>query len=130
MSKNVRAIKITIDQIKDIQSIIATNRDFIVPKKATILSNKAGTLIQDESGAYFLVTIGDWFRASFRPLPQVDDFDQLQDLGLTEIKDKIVRNNTKNLVTNNGQEIPKQDNVSIKKINKAVAPNIKRKKEN
>lgn len=130
MSKNVRAIKINIDQIKDVQSIVATNRDFIVPKKATILSNKAGTLIQDESGAYFLVTMGDWFRASFRPLPQVDDFNQLQDLGLTEIKDKIVRNNTTNLVTNNGQEIPKQDNVSIKKINKTVAPNIKRKKEN
>lgn len=130
MSKNVRAIKINIDQIKDVQSIVATNRDFIVPKKATILSNKVGTLIQDESGAYFLVTMGDWFRASFRPLPQVDDFNQLQDLGLTEIKDKIVRNNTTNLVTNNGQEIPKQDNVSIKKINKTVAPNIKRKKEN
>jgi hypothetical protein len=83
--------------------------------------------------------LGNWFRSAYnnKGLPQVDEFNQLQDLGFTVIKDKLIRNEEKpvleekkNTEIPNGQEIRRQDNVGIKKVDKAVASNIKSQKKN
>ena len=141
MSK-VRGIKITIQQVLDTDPVSVSGRDWIVPKKATILSNNRGTLVEASEGGLYLVNVGDWFRSPFigKPFPQVDEFNKLQDLGLTSIKDAIVRHPEKievkeqpkqpiNQVKPNGQAIRSQNNVGVKKVNQAVAPNIKSEKK-
>jgi hypothetical protein len=126
----VRAIKVTLQQILDSDAVNAVGMEFIEPKKATILSNNSGTLVEDEVGQLFLVPVGEWFRSSHygKRMSQVTEFNKLQDLGFTLIKDKLVRNEEK--LVNDGQEIRSEDNVSVKKVNKAVASNTGSKKEN
>jgi hypothetical protein len=123
----VMGIKISLVQIMNSDAPNAASKDFVTPKKATVLSGNYGTLIEAEEGGYFLVPIGIWFRSSFygKSLPQVDDFDKLQDLGLTLIKDKIIRNDSKPTVVEkqSGQEIRVKNNSSVAKINKAVPSN-------
>jgi hypothetical protein len=139
MSATVKGIKITLNEVINIEAISASSGDYIIPKKATVLSNNSGTLIQAEDGSLYLVTLGNWFRSAYnnKGLPQVDEFNQLQDLGFTVIKDKLIRNEEKpvleekkNTEIPNGQEIRRQDNVGIKKVDKAVASNIKSQKKN
>lgn len=140
MSK-VLGIKIKLQQVFDSEAVSVSGREFVVPKKATILSNNSGTLIESEEGGLYLIPVGDWFRSSFygRAFPQVDAFNQLQDYGLTAIKDKIVRHEekkpevkqeTKLVVKENGQEIRSKNNVSVKKADKAVASNPPSEKKN
>lgn len=132
----VIGIKISLDQVINSDAPNASVKDWIIPKKATILSNNYGTLIQVSGGDYFLVPIGLWFRSIFsnKNLPQVEDFNKLQDLGLTLIKDKIVRNDDKPISAvveeSDGQKVRSQNIISSSKINKTMAPNIKRKEEN
>jgi hypothetical protein len=139
MSDVVKGIKITLDQVINSEAINADSGEYVVPKKATVLSYNSGTLVEVAEGGLYLVTIGNWFRSSYnnKGLPQVSDFNRLQDLGLTVIKDKIVRNedkvpvkDTKIVEKIHGQEIRSQDNVSVKKVDKAVAPHIKSEKKN
>lgn len=129
MSK-VHAIKVSLEQVINSDSPNAAVKDFITPVKATVLSHNAGTLIEALEGGLYLVSMGTWFRTPYngKPLPQVEAFDQLQDLGLTVIKDKIVRNNSNTLKEaekEDGQKIRSQNNVSSKKANKTMAANIK-----
>lgn len=130
--EKVKGIKTTLQQVLNSDSINAANTDWIVPKKATILSNNSGTLVEPEEGGLYVVSVGNWFRSSYitKPLPQVQEFNELQDKGLTAIKDKIVRHEekrpevkqeAKQLVKENGQEIRGKNNVGPKKIDKAVA---------
>ena len=123
----VLGIKISLAQIMNSDAPNATTKEFVVPKKATILSGNYGTLIEAVDAGYFLVPMGTWFRSSFygKTLPQVDDFDALQDLGLTLIKDKIIRNDSKSSVVEreSGQEIRAKNNSSVTKINKAIPSN-------
>ena len=125
--KQVRGIKVKLEQILDSDAPDASVRSWVVPKKATILSGNSGTLIQVESNEYFLVPVGEWFQSVYngKAMPQVDDFNKLQDMGFTVIKDKIVRNEEqpKQVVKSNGQELRNKDNVSSKKISKAVGTN-------
>jgi hypothetical protein len=142
----VRGIKINIKQILDSDAPDASVREWITPKKATLLSNNTGTLIEAVEGGYYLATIGEWFRSPYygKTMPQVDEFNTLQDLGFTVIKDKIVRHEEKAkepvitqpekpvvkvqpvikpVVKNNGQALRSQNNVGSKKISPTVAPN-------
>lgn len=133
----VKSIKVTLDDIVNSVAVDAASKEFVVPKKATILSNSSGTLIQTEQNSYYLVTVGDWFRSTYygKNLPQVDDFNQLQDYGFTLIKDKIIRNTSEvkkeipKVEKVDGQEIRSKNIISTQKTNKTVAPNIKRKEE-
>lgn len=137
MSNLVKGIKVSLDQIMDSDSIDASKTDFVVPKKATILSNNSGTLMEAEDGNLYLATVGNWFRSNFigKQLPQVDQFNKLQDLGLTVIKDKIVRHEEKPKLEEkkveklDGQEVRRKDNVSVKKVDKAMASDIKSEKK-
>lgn len=149
--KKLRAIKVNLAQILDSHAPDASIRDFITPKKATILNKNGGTLVEAEEGGYFIVPVGEWFQSSYngKMLPQVDEFNKLQDMGFTAIKDKIVRHaekveekpkveavkieskqEIKPVVKSNGQAIRSQNNVGLKKVNQAVASNIKSQKEN
>jgi hypothetical protein len=139
MSDVVKGIKITLDQVMNSDAISASSGDYVIPKRATVLSNNAGTLVQTEEGSLYIVTIGNWFRSAYnnKGLPQIDDFNQLQDLGFTLIKDKLIRNQEKPVLEEkknteilNGQEIRRQDNVSPKKTDKAVASHSKSEKKN
>jgi hypothetical protein len=125
----VKGIKVNIQQILDSDAVDASGRSFIEPKSATVLSNNSGTLVEDESGQLYLIPVGEWFRSSHygKKMPQVRDFNMLQDFGFTLIKDKIVRNEEK--LVDNGQEVRGKDNVSPKKVNKTVAPDIGSKKK-
>jgi hypothetical protein len=137
----VLGIKITMQQVFDSEAVAVSGKEFVVPKKATILSNNSGTLIEAEEGGLYIIPVGDWFRSSFygRAFPQVDGFNELQDKGFTAIKDKIVRHEEKKpevkpelkqAVKENGQEIRRENNVSPKKVDKAVASNSKSEKKN
>ena len=145
--KKLRAIKVNLEQVLDSHAPDASVRDFITPKKATILNRNGGTLVEAEEGGYFIVPVGEWFQSSYnnKMLPQVDVFNKLQDMGFTAIKDRIVRHAEKPIVEekkleakpeikptvkSNGQAIRSQNNVGLKKVNQAVAPNIKSQKEN
>lgn len=136
----VLGIKVKIEQIFNSDAPAVSGKEFVVPKKATILSGNSGTLIEAEEGGLYLIPIGDWFRSPFygRFFPQVDAFNQLQDYGMTAIKDKIVRHEEKlpevkqeaKLVEKeHGQEIRSKNNVSVKKTDKAVASNPKSEKK-
>lgn len=136
MSKLVRGVRVSIDQVINSEAPNAASRDYVTPKKATVLSSNSGTLIEAEEGGLYIVPVGEWFRSIYfgRAIPQVDQFNQLQDYGLTQIKDKLVRNEepkleekveVKKSEKSNGQEIPSQNNVSSKKIDKAMASNPK-----
>lgn len=138
MSNIVKGVRITLDQVMNSEAINATSADFVTPKKATILSNNSGTLIEAETGGLYIVSVGNWFRSAFngKALPQVDQFNRLQDLGLTAIKDKIVRHEEKPKLEEkkveklDGQEIRSQNNVSVKKVDKTVGSNLKSEKKN
>jgi hypothetical protein len=113
MSK-VRGMKVTLSAIINSDPIDSMFGDFVTPKKATILAFHTGTLVEAEDGGLYLIPMGDWFRSIYnnKPMAQVDDFNELQDLGLTVIKDKVVRH---------GQEVRGKDNVSVAKADEAVA---------
>jgi hypothetical protein len=123
----VRAIKVTLKDILDGEAVNAVAREWIIPKKATILSNNAGTLVEAEEGGLFLVTVGDWFRSSFfgKGISQVDDFEKLRTMGFTAIKDALpeifTQKEIKSLEKSSGQEIRGKDNGGAKKADKAVA---------
>lgn len=128
--EQVKGMKVKLQQVFDSEAIDAAATEFIVPKKATILSNNGGTLVEAESGSLYIVSVGNWFRSVYngRPLPQVDAFNELQDKGFTAIKDKVVRHEEKKpeikqAVKENGQEIRGKNNVGPKKTDKAVASN-------
>lgn len=133
----VKGIKVTLKQVLDSDSVNAANTEWITPKTATILSNNSGTLVESEDNSLYIVSVGNWFRSIFiaKSLPQVSQFNELQDKGLTAIKDKIIRNEekkseVKQVVKQHGQEIRGKDNVGIKKVDKAVAPNPQGEKKN
>jgi hypothetical protein len=149
MSK-VRGVKVTLKQVINSDAPNAAFREWVTPKKATILSSNGGTLVEAEEGGLFIIPVGDWFRSPYqgRSMPQVDSFNELQDYGLTAIKDKIVRHSEKApvveskeeakpeikpeikpTVKTNGQTIRGQSNVGLKKANQTVAPNIKSEKK-
>lgn len=136
----VRGMKVNLDQITNSEALNAAARSWVVPKKATILSHSSGTLIEAEDGILYLVTVGDWFRSDFisKSFPQVDDFNQLQDYGLTEIKDKLIRHQDKKIEIkvevkqpekSSGQKIPSQNNVVVAKVDKTVGSDIKSEKK-
>ena len=127
--KEIKAIKIDIDDVYNNNPVDASKKQFVIPVKATVLSNKAGTLIQIQDNSYYLVTMGDWFRSSYnnKAMVQVDHFNQLQDYNLTYLKESIFRH--KDTDKNEKQEIRGEDNVSIKKIDKTMASNNRGKKE-
>lgn len=151
--KKIRGVRVKLEQIINSDAPNAASKDWVIPKKATILSNNGGTLIEAEEGGLYLIPVGEWFRSDFygKIIPQVDSFNQLQDYGLTAIKDKIVRHaekpavvieqpkveekkleikpEIKPMVKPNGQAIRSQNNVGIKKINQTMAPNIKSEKK-
>lgn len=139
--KKDMGIKVELDQIINSDALDASKRAFVTAKKATILANNQGTLIEAEEGGLYLIPVGLWFRSDFynKALPQVDSFNRLQDLGLTAIKDKIVRHQekqekkesiVKNIGNKNGQEIRGKNNVSPEKVDQAVASDTESEKEN
>lgn len=132
MSNEVLAVRISIEEVINSHAANSAFKTRVTPKKATLLSNNSGTLIQDENNVYYVVQVGEWFRSKFNNgrLPQVDDFNKLQDLGLTLIKDRIIRNEDKVVENISGQKIREQNNVSPPKINKAVGTDIKSKEKN
>jgi hypothetical protein len=128
--KKDKGIKVSIEQIINGDALSASSSFWVTPKKATILASNAGTLVEAEEGGMYLITVGLWFRSDFcnKGLPQVNEFNMLQDLGFTVIKDKIVRHEEKleqKEASINGQAVRSQNNVSSKKANKAMATNIK-----
>lgn len=127
--KPVKGVKITLQDVLDSNPVSAFNTDWVIPARATILSGGSGTLIETAENKLYLVSKGDWFRSDFylKGIPQVSMFNQLQDLGFTEIKDKIVRN-PEPMKENDGQEIRGENNVSIAKTDKTVASNRSKKK--
>jgi hypothetical protein len=127
----VLGIKIKLQQVLDSEAVSVSGKEFVVPKKATILSNNSGTLIEAEEGGLYLIPVGDWFRSPFigKTFKQVDAFNELQDKGLTAIKDKVVRHENKASEKVNGQEIRRQNNVGIKKADKAMGSDIKSEKK-
>lgn len=123
-----KGIRVSIDQIINSDYLNASNSDWITPKKATLLSGNAGTLVEAVEGGMYLIPMGLWFRSDSynKGLSQVDEFNKLQDLGFTVIKDKIVRYDEKveqKEESDNGQKVRSQNNVSSKKANKAMASN-------
>jgi hypothetical protein len=117
MNKQVRALKVSLSDIIESNPIDYVGNQFVTPNAASVLSMNAGTLIEAEEGGLYLVPVAEWFRSSYygKALPQVSEFNKLQDLGLTAIKDKIVRK------AEHGQEIRSQDNVGAKKADEAMA---------
>jgi hypothetical protein len=109
-------MKITLENIMNSDAPSVVGAQFVTPAKATVLSSNAGTLVETAEGELFLVPMGEWFRSSYylRGIPQVGAFNQLQDMGLTEIKDRIVRNDEQ-------QEIRGENNVSVEKADETVA---------
>jgi hypothetical protein len=124
---SVQAIKVTIQDILDGTAVNAVARDFIVPKKATILTNNGGTLVESEDGGLYLVSVGNWFRSSFfgKGLPQVEKFEQLRTMGFTAIKEPLPESLTKKEIIPSekisGQEVRGKDNGGVKKVDKTVA---------
>lgn len=123
-----KGIRVSMEEIINGNALNASSSFWITPKKATILASNAGTLVEAEEGGMYLIPMGLWFRSDFcnKSLPQVSEFNKLQDLGFTVIKDKIVRYDEKveqKEESNNGQKVRSQNNVSSKKANKAMAPN-------
>lgn len=138
--KKDMGIKVKLDQIINSEALDASSREWVTAKKATILANSQGTLIEAEEGGLYLIPVGLWFRSDLynKGLSQVDDFNRLQDLGLTAIKEKIVRHQekqekkeapAKEVGNKNGQEIRGQNNVSPKKVDQAVASDIESEKK-
>jgi hypothetical protein len=138
--KKDMGIKVKLDQIINSDALDASSREWVRAKKATILINNQGTLIEAEDGGLYLIPVGLWFRSEMynKGLPQVDDFNKLQDLGLTAIKDKIVRHQekrekkeipVKSVGIKNGQEVRGEDNVSPEKVDQTVAANIEGEKK-
>jgi hypothetical protein len=142
----VKGVKVKLSQIINSEAPNAAHKEWVTPKKVTILAYNSGTLVEAEEGGLFLVPVGDWFRSGNigKAAPQVDAFNELQDYGLTAIKDKMVRHEQKVEAPKkeevkpevikiperlNGQEIRSQNNVVPKKINKAMAPDIKSQKK-
>jgi hypothetical protein len=142
----VKGVKVKLSQIINSEAPNAAHKEWVTPKKVTILAYNSGTLVEAEEGGLFLVPVGDWFRSGNigKAAPQVDAFNELQDYGLTAIKDKMVRHEQKVEAPKkeevkpevikiperlNGQEIRSQNNVIPKKINKAMAPDIKSQKK-
>lgn len=128
MKNPVRAVKITLDQLINSEPPNGAQYEFITPTKATIMSLNYGTLVETAEGSLFLVPVGDWFRSQYsgKGMEQVSAFNELQDFGLTAIKDKVVRQPEKESL---GQEIRVEDNVSVEKADEAVAANPERKKK-
>lgn len=125
-----KGIRVSIEQVINGDSLDASNSFWVTPKKATILASNAGTIVEAEEGGMYIIPMGLWFRSDFcnKSLPQVSEFNMLQDLGFTVIKDKIVRYEEKSEqkeVSDNGQAVRSQNNVSSKKANKTVAANTK-----
>jgi hypothetical protein len=134
--QKVKGVKTTLEQVLNSDSINAANTEWVVPDRATILSNNFGTLVELEGGSLYLVSVGNWFRSiySTKTLPQVLEFNDLQDKGLTAIKDKVVRHEknkpeTKQVVKENGQEIRGKNNVGFKKVDKTMASNTEGEKK-
>ena len=101
--KQVRAMRVSLEDIISGNNPDASVNNFVTPEKATILSYKAGTLVE-ENGQLYLVTMGEWFKNGIHGLPQVSAFNQLQDLNFTEIKDKVVRNADEQIVESKSDE--------------------------
>jgi hypothetical protein len=125
-----KGIRVSMEEIINGDALNASSSFWITPKKATILASNAGTLVEAEEGGMYLIPMGLWFRSDFcnKSLPQVSEFNKLQDLGFTVIKDKIVRYDEKveqKEESNNGQAVRSQNNVSSKKANKAMGTNSK-----
>ena len=127
----VLGIKVKLQQILDSEAVSVSGKEFVTPKKATILSGNSGTLIEAQEGGLYLIPVGDWFRSPFigKSFPQVDAFNELQDKGFTAIKDKIVRHENKVSEKVNGQEVRRQNNVSVKKVDKTMGSDIKSEKK-
>lgn len=138
--KKDMGIKVELDQIVNSDALDASKRAFVTAKKATILTNNQGTLIEAEEGGLYLIPVGLWFRSDLynKGLPQVDAFNRLQDLGLTAIKDKMVRHqekqekkqfSVKTVGNKNGQEVRSQDNVGSEKVDQTMASDIESEKK-
>jgi hypothetical protein len=134
--KTLRAYKITLEEVLNAHPADSANSQFLVPVKATLLAFKAGTLVQDKHGSYFIVSLGEWHREGDNTLPQVDAFDKLNSVGLTLLKEDLMKEifakEEQKITTkefSGGQEIREQDNSAVKEISSPVEANTKRQKK-
>jgi hypothetical protein len=93
----------------------------IVPVKATMLAFNAGALLQDQAGTYYICVQGEWHRYGDNTLPQVDAFDQLNQVGLTVLKKDLMKEIFR------GQKISSEGGHSLEETSEAVATDKKRK---
>lgn len=87
--KQVKAYKITMEQLLS-NSTEGSSFVYVTPVSATLLSFNTGTLCKDASGQLYLCQMGEWFRNGSNALPQIEEFDQLCALGLTQLKKEKV----------------------------------------
>jgi hypothetical protein len=132
--KTLRGYKITLEEVLNAHPADSANSQFLVPVKATLMAFKAGTLVQDKHGSYFIVSAGEWHREGDNTLPQVDSFDKLNAVGLTLLKQDLMKDlfAPKKEVTKEeprGQEDGKHNSSGDEKIDPPVEANPKREKK-
>jgi hypothetical protein len=129
MKKQIRAFRVSLVDVLNGHPADALNQKFVAPVKATLLAFKAGTLIQDEAGNYYSVTMGEWHREGNSALPQVDAFDQLNAVGLTVLKTDLLKEIVFSKENTGGQEDGKHNSGNDAKIEPPVEASPKRQKK-
>lgn len=119
----VRAVAISLEDVLNATPANSSYTTYVTPVKATRLRFNTGFLIQDNTGDYFLVTQGEWFRNGNHALYQVDALKQLQDVGLTDVEKDLLKE------VMDGQKISSESGPVIEEVGEAVEANTKRKKK-
>lgn len=119
----VRAVAISLEDVLNATPANSSYTTYVTPVKATRLRFNTGFLIQDNTGDYFLVTQGEWFRSGNHALYQVDALKQLQDVGLTDVEKDLLKE------VMDGQKISSESGPVVEEVSEAVEANTKRKKK-
>lgn len=127
--KQIRAYRTTLEEVLNAHPADSATSHFAVPTKATILAFNSGTLIQDSAGNYSIAVPGEWFRNGDNTLPQVDAFDQLNAVGLTVLKEDILKKIMTPKGASSGQENGTESSSSDEQTSPAVASDSKRQKK-
>lgn len=119
----VRAVAVKLQDILNANPADSSYTTYVTPVKATRLRFNTGFLIQDNTGDYFLVPQGEWFRNGNHSLYQVDALKQLQDVGLTDVEKDLLKE------VMDGQKISSESGPVTEETGETVEANTKRKKK-
>lgn len=128
VKKPVRACKTTLAKVFDNDRPNGLNYLYVAPVKATVLSQGSGVLIEDEVGDLFLVNSGIWFQYGDTNFHQVSMFNELQDKGFTQLKDRAIRYPEAKEVID-GESLEVQDIERTEEVNEVLPSKAKSKRK-